>query len=151
MIKQHPDITLKPIGFVRNGITEEPAGRNWEGVTSDIVINPELSEALDNLDEYSHIIVLFWTKRIGTENLPNKIHMKNNPGTPLVGLFATRSPDRPNPISKTTCKLLKRQDNILTVKGLDAFDGTFVIDLKPYIPGYDSTDNAIIPAWVRTK
>jgi tRNA-Thr(GGU) m(6)t(6)A37 methyltransferase TsaA len=151
MINQQMNLTLKPIGFVRNGITSEPAGQNWESIISDIIINPELSDALDNLDEYSHIIVLFWTFRAGRENPPNKIRMRNNPGKPLVGLFATRSPDRPNPISKTTVTLLNRDGNILKVQGLDAFDGTPVIDIKPYIPGYDNVDNATMPDWVKTK
>jgi tRNA (adenine37-N6)-methyltransferase len=151
MINQQSTMTLKPIGCVRNGISSEPAGQDWESVISDIVINPEMSDALDNLDEYSHIIILFWTFRAGREKPPDKIRMRNNPGKPLVGLFATRSPDRPNPISKTTVKLLKRDANILRVQGLDAFDGTQVIDIKPYIPGYDSVEGAKVPGWVRTK
>ncbi len=143
-----PDIVLKPIGFVRNGI-QEFAGHDWENVISEIVIKPELSEALDNLNEFSHIIVLFWTQREVKKIIPYKIHMQHNPSKPLVGLFATRSPDRPNPVAKTTVQLLERRENILKVKGLDAFDGTPVIDIKPYIPGYDSVDDAKIPEWVR--
>ncbi len=76
--------------------------------------------------------------------MPNKIHTRHNPESPLVGLFATRSPDRPNSVAKTTVCLLERRANILKVKGLDAYDGTSVIDIKPYLPGYDSVDNAII-------
>lgn len=142
---------LSAIGFVRNGIDRDPDGQKWENVISEVVINPELTGALDNLEDYSHIIVLFWTLRPGREKPPARIHMKNNPGSPLVGLFATRSPDRPNPVSKTTVKLLARRDNILEVKGLDAFDGTAVIDIKPYIPGYDSAEEAKVPGWVRIK
>jgi tRNA (adenine37-N6)-methyltransferase len=145
-----PEIVLKPIGFVRNGIREF-AGHDWESVISEIIIQPELSESLDNLDEFSHIIVLFWTQRESKKVIPLKIRMQHNPGKPLVGLFATRSPDRPNPVAKTTVRLLARQGNILKVKGLDAFDGTSVIDIKPYIPGYDSVEDAKIPGWVRTK
>ncbi len=151
MVNCPPNMVLKPIGYVHNGLTADPVGRKWEDVISEIEINPELSEALDCLDEYSHIIVLFWTLRVGKGNLPNKIHMKNNPGTPLVGLLATRSPDRPNPIAKTTAKLVRRQGNILQVQGLDAFDGTPVIDIKPYIPGYDSAESATVPGWVKIK
>ena len=65
-----------------------------------------------------------------------------------MGVFATRSPDRPNPIGKATVRLLQRQGNILMVEGLDAIDGTPVIDIKPYIPGYDSVENAKAPSWV---
>ena len=148
MSSEQQGMCLKAIGFVRNGIDRDPDGHKWENVTSELVINPELTGALDNLDEYSHIIVLFWTLRPGRENPPARIRMKHNPGAPLVGLFATRSPDRPNPVSKTTVKLLARRGNVLEVKGLDAFDGTAVIDIKPYIPGYDSVEEAKVPGWV---
>lgn len=142
---------LKAIGFVRNRIADKSVRQRWENVVSEIIISPELDEALDNLDEFSHIIVLFWTQRNHEIATPNKIHLKRNPGSPLVGLFATRSPDRPNPISKTTVRLLERKGNLLKVQGLDAFDGTPVVDIKPYIPGYDSVDEAQVPEWVRIK
>jgi tRNA-Thr(GGU) m(6)t(6)A37 methyltransferase TsaA len=144
-------MSLQAIGFVRNGITNKSTRQSWEDVISEIVINPDISQALDNLDEFSHIIVLFWTYRAGKGITPQKIHLKRNPGLPLVGLFATRSPDRPNPIGKTTVKLLERRLNILKVKGLDAFEGTPVIDIKPYIPGYDSVGEAKVPGWVRIR
>jgi tRNA-Thr(GGU) m(6)t(6)A37 methyltransferase TsaA len=143
-----PHIVIKPIGFVRNGI-QEFSGHNWENIVSEIVIRPELSEALDNLDEFSHIIVLFWTQRAPKKINPLKIRMQHNPSKPLVGLFATRSPDRPNPVAKTTVQLLEHRGNILKVKGLDAFDKTPVIDIKPFIPGYDSAKDAKIPNWAR--
>jgi tRNA-Thr(GGU) m(6)t(6)A37 methyltransferase TsaA len=151
MARKQIEMNLKPVGFVRNGITDKSTRQKWEDVISEIIVNPELSEALDNLDEFSHIIVIFWTQRADKKNTPNKIRMQNNPGKPLVGLFATRSPDRPNPVAKTTVKLLERRGNTLKVQGLDAFDGTPVIDIKPFIPGYDSVDEAKIPAWVRMK
>jgi tRNA (adenine37-N6)-methyltransferase len=144
------EIILKAIGFVKNSI-REVTGHNWENVISEIVIQPELTEALDNLDEFSHIIVLFWTQGVSNKCIPNKIRMQQNQGKPLVGLFATRSPDRPNPVCKTTVKLLERRGNILKVKGLDAFEGTPIIDIKPYIPGYDSVGEAKVPEWIRTK
>jgi tRNA (adenine37-N6)-methyltransferase len=144
------DICLKPIGYVRNGI-QEFSGHDWKEVVSEIVIHPELSEALDNLDEFSHIIVLCWLEKAKRQKLAAKIRMQQNPAKPLVGLFATRSPDRPNPIGKTTVKLLERRGNILKVQGLDAFDGTPVIDIKPFIPDYDSTGEAKVPGWVKTR
>jgi len=73
------------------------------------------------------------------------------PELPLVGRFATRSPSRPNPVGQATVKLLERHDNILKVKGLDAIDGTPVIDIKPYLPGYDSADGAKVPLWMTNQ
>lgn len=145
MNKPESEIILKPIGFVRNGITAESTRQNWENVISEIIIQPELNEALDNLDDFSHIIVLFWTLR--NKKLSYKVHPKGSTNLPLVGLLATRSPDRPNPVAHTTVELLERGANILKVKGLDAFDGTPVIDIKPYLPGFDSVGEARVAEW----
>lgn len=117
---------------------------------SRIEIDPALTEALDNLDEFSHIIVLYWMDRLAAEPLPMKVHPRHDPERPLVGLFATRSPKRPNPIGETTVKLLKREGNVLAVSGLDAFDGTPVIDIKPYLPGHDSAADARTPPWLKS-
>jgi tRNA-Thr(GGU) m(6)t(6)A37 methyltransferase TsaA len=141
-------ITLKAIGVVRNGIKERP-GEGCVEVISDIVIDTNLTEALDNLEEFSHIIVLYWMHQVTAQGqLPAKIHPKGKQELPLVGRFATRSPNRPNPIGKTTVRLLQHQGNILKVEGLDAIDGTPIIDIKPYIPGYDSAANAKVPSWI---
>jgi tRNA (Thr-GGU) A37 N-methylase len=66
-------------------------------------------------------------------------------------VLATRSPDRPNPIALTTVKLLKRSGNVLTVKGLDAIDGTPVLDIKPYLPGLDTARRARMAPWLKRK
>ena len=142
-----PGMTLKAIGIVRNGIEQTP-GRGWEDVISDIVVDSSLTEALDNLEEFSHIIVLYWMHRADNEALPPKVHPMGRGELPLVGFFATRSPNRPNPVGKTTVRLIERNGNILKVKGLDAIDGTPVIDIKPYIPGYDSATDARVPPWI---
>ncbi|MFC2018476.1 tRNA (N6-threonylcarbamoyladenosine(37)-N6)-methyltransferase TrmO [Chloroflexota bacterium] len=139
-------ISLKAIGTVINGIHEPPEG-GWSEVTSDIVIAPGLAESLDNLDEFSHIIVLFWMHR-AIDREPKRVHPMGNRGLPLVGLFASRSPYRPNPLGKTTVRLLGRRGNTLKVRGLDAVDGTPVVDIKPYIPGYDTAAEAKVPPWV---
>jgi tRNA (adenine37-N6)-methyltransferase len=150
MNNSQPNIILRPIGFVRNGI-QEFKGHDWKDVISEIVIQPELNDALDNLDEFSHIIIIFWTQGVIKKATPNKIRMQHNPGKPLVGLFATRSPDRPNSICMTTVNLLERRENVLKVKGLDAFDSTVIIDIKPFIPGYDSAEEAKVPGWIRIR
>ncbi len=117
---------------------------------SRIEIEPDLTEALDNLDEFSHIIVLYWMDRLAAEPQPLKVHPRRDPELPLVGLFASRSPRRPNPIGEATVKLLKKEGNVLTVSGLDALDGTPVIDLKPYLPGYDSAADATPAPWSKS-
>ena len=125
--------------------------RDCEDVVSDIVVDGSLTEALDNLDEFSHIIVIYWMHRLAKKQVPIKVRPMGRPGRPLVGLFASRSPNRPNPIGKATVKLLQRQGNVLKVKGLDAIDGSPVIDIKPYIPGYDSVTDTKVPAWITRR
>ncbi|MFC1901783.1 tRNA (N6-threonylcarbamoyladenosine(37)-N6)-methyltransferase TrmO [Chloroflexota bacterium] len=146
MASELPGITLKPIGIVRSEL-KQAGRRDVDNVCSEIVVDSYLSEALDNLDEFSHIIVIYWMHRsVGPS--PIKVRPKKRPELPLMGVFATRSPNRPNPLGKATVRLLQRRGNILKVKGLDAIDGTPVIDIKPYIPGYDSVKRAKAPSWV---
>jgi len=148
MAKALPDMTLKPIGIVRNGIKQPPEpGYDWGKIVSDIVVSRGLTEALDGLEEFSHIVVLYWMHRVAGR-VPTKVHPRGRQELPLVGLFATRSPHRPNPVGEATVRLLQRQGNILKVEGLDAIDGTPVIDIKPYIPGYDAVTNAKVPSWI---
>ena len=150
MERQNSTITIKPIGTVRNAVRKPPKPPyDWDNVVSRIEIEPGLTEALDSLDEFSHIIVLYWMNRLAAEPLPMKVRPRRDPNLPLVGLFATRAPHRPNPIGKATAKLLKRERNVLTVSGLDAIDGTPVIDIKPYLPRNDSVTDARTPAWVK--
>ncbi|HUT68233.1 MAG TPA: tRNA (N6-threonylcarbamoyladenosine(37)-N6)-methyltransferase TrmO [Dehalococcoidales bacterium] len=149
MTESLPEITLKPIGAVRSEI-KEPTRRDCKDVVSEIVVDSSLAEALDNLDEFSHIIILYWIHK-SPHQAPVKVHPRGNPENKLMGVFATRSPDRPNPIGKSTVRLLERRGNILKVRGLDAIDGTPVLDIKPYIPGYDSVDNARAPSWMVKK
>jgi tRNA-Thr(GGU) m(6)t(6)A37 methyltransferase TsaA len=140
-------MNLKAIGTVRNGV-RQLLRHGWSEVVSDIVIDSNLAEALDGLEEFSHIIVLYWMHRLTPgRKLPLKVHPMGKVELPLVGRLATRSPSRPNPMGQATVQLLERRGNILKVKGLDAIDGTPVIDIKPYIPGYDSADEAKAPRW----
>ncbi len=149
MERQNSTITIKPIGTVRNAVRKPPKPPyDWDNVVSRIEIEPGLTEALDSLDEFSHIIVLYWMNRLAAEPLPMKVRPRRDPNLPLVGLLATRAPHRPNPIGKATAKLLKRERNVLTVSGLDAIDGTPVIDIKPYLPRNDSVADARTPPWV---
>jgi endonuclease-3 related protein len=140
-------LTLKPIGVVRSKITQPPPPDEGK-VIAEIVVDSRLTGALDGLEGFSHIVVLYWMHQAGGGRVPTKVHPMGKPEFPLVGLFVTRSPRRPNPIGVTTVRLLQRRGNILVVQGLDAFDGTPVIDIKPYIPGYDSVAEAKVPRWL---
>ncbi len=145
-------ITLKPIGIVRSEVKETPPldSRDWGKIVSEVVIEPGLAEALDGIEEFSHIVVLYWMHKIASGKVPLKTHPMGDRELPLTGLFATRTPHRPNRIGKTTVRLLQRQGNILRVKGLDALDGSPVIDIKPYIPKDDLQD-ARVPRWIKNR
>ena len=153
MADKVPPITLKPIGIVRSEIKKkQPDGSDWWAeLISEIVIEPSLTEALDGLEGFSHIIVLYWMHRVASGEVPLKVHPRGRQEAPLVGLFATRTPYRPNRIGVTKVRLLERQGNILKVTGLDAIDGSPVIDIKPYLPGYDSADNIKVPPWITKR
>jgi tRNA (adenine37-N6)-methyltransferase len=142
------EINLTPIGVVKNDVTE-PERKDWQTVISEIIVNEDLKEALSGIDEFSHIIVIYWMHRTPpSERSIMKVHPRRDRNLPLIGVFATRSPARPNPIGITTVKLLESRDNVLKVIGLDAINGTPVLDIKPHIPGSDSPTPARTPGWV---
>ena len=142
------EINLTPIGFVKNTVIG-PKKEDWQTITSEIIVNQDLKEALSGIGEFSHIIVIYWMHQTpASQRSVMKVHPKRNQKLPLVGVFATRSPARPNPIGIATVKLLECRDNILKVIGLDAIDGTPVLDIKPHIPGADSPTPTRIPGWL---
>jgi len=125
-----PSIDVHPIGFVRR-ISPDENERDRSLVTT-IVLNAALSPALDGIDAWSHIYVIFWLHQIPTSDAPICHHPSHEEECPPVGILAARSPIHPNPIGLTLVELVKRQENVLWVKGLDALDGTPVLDIKPY-------------------
>jgi len=140
-------LVLRPVGHVENEI--QP-GQDviWEAIDSQVVIDNEWTDALQGLEEFSHIVVIFWLDKPKDEELPLKVHPEAREDMPLVGVFGTRSPRRPNPIGLTTVELLTRDENILRVRGLDAFDGTPVLDIKPYLIRDDMKPTAAVPKWL---
>jgi len=141
-------MSLTPIGVVKNSINE-PGTDDRQTAVCEIVVNEDMKEALSRIEEFSHIIVLYWMHKVSPSRcLVLRVHPRGRQDLPVVGVLATRSPARPNPIGVSTVKLLERRDNVLKVMGLDAVDGTPVLDIKPYIPGYDSPAKAKTPGWV---
>ncbi len=147
-----PLVTLRPIGVVRNRV-KEPSPGGWESVVSRIVIHPDLADALLGLDTYSHIIVLFWPHLVPEDvrGSKHRLHPMDDPANPLQGVLATRSQIRFNPILMTAVPLLGMKANVLRVRGLDAIDGTPVLDVKPYVPHFDSVPEARVPDWVQER
>lgn len=136
-----------PIGFIKNDVSDR-GSRDWRTVVSEMVVREEYAPALDGLEGFSHVIVLFHLDRADPFHSLTT-HPQRRTDLPLVGVLATRSPIRPNPIACTVARLLERRGNVLRVQGLDALDGTPVLDIKPYIPYSDSVADATFPQWVR--
>lgn len=162
-------VTLTPVGIICSEIKEptlradedglSPAERNRKTEThrtrlktmvSEIVINPALSDILDGIEGFSHILVLYWPHLVpqARRNL-QKVHPRGRKDIPRQGIFATCSPARPNPVLVTAVRLLERKKNILRVQGLEAVDDSPVLDIKPYNPGYYHVDQPIIPDWMK--
>ena len=140
-------LVLRPIGLVRNAISSGGREVRWEEIESDIVVDPTWAEALDGIQGFSHVLVLFCFSQSSPPETP-RTHPQGRADAPLVGRFATRSPVRPNPIGMTVVELLGVEGNCLHVRGLDVFDGTPVLDLKPYLPQGDSLSHARVPDWL---
>jgi len=158
------DFTLNPIGIVKNTAEKEVltvsnndlqldsnVARNHGSdlMKSKIIINDEYIECLDGIEDFSHIIILFWTHKISDKARQiKKVHPAGIRKIPQKGIFATRSPVRPNPICETTVKLIERKGNMLSVERLDAINGTPVIDIKPHLPYYDSPVDVKLADWM---
>ena len=138
-------IVLNPIGYVKTeAVGDEVKDKSR---TSQIVLRDNLVEALDGITGFSHLSVLFWLSQIPDEQrMIMKVHPRGRMDLPLLGVFATRTNLRPNPIGLTLVELLKVEGNTLTVRGLDAFDGTPILDIKPF-DSWDTAKNARVPDW----
>ncbi|HZU77488.1 MAG TPA: tRNA (N6-threonylcarbamoyladenosine(37)-N6)-methyltransferase TrmO [Dehalococcoidia bacterium] len=140
---------LRPIGLVRNGVLRPRLG-GWERVESRLELLPEFAPALAGIDGFSHVIVLTWLHLAAAEPRDAlAIHPGGDPSLPLVGVFALRVGGRPNPIGLSVVELLGVSDRVVRVRGLDAIDGTPLLDLKPYLPPYDSVPGALLPGWAK--
>ncbi|MBY0277683.1 tRNA (N6-threonylcarbamoyladenosine(37)-N6)-methyltransferase TrmO [Candidatus Binatia bacterium] len=139
---------LKAIGVVRSPVLD-PVDEGWGTIESHIVVEPELRAGLRGLEEFSHVLVvaLLHGARFEAER-----HLVRRPRglaeMPEIGIFAQRAKDRPNPIGITVCPIVRVDDVGVTVTGLDAIDGTPILDLKPYFPVFDTAPNARTPEWV---
>jgi tRNA-Thr(GGU) m(6)t(6)A37 methyltransferase TsaA len=140
-------IELKPIGMIHNAVAEAHRDTRWEEIESEIDVDEKWRAALDGIEAFSHIWVIFYFDRMPAPDAL-RVHPMRDGDLPLVGLFATRSPQRPNPIGMCAAELLQVRGNVLRVRGLDALDGTPVLDLKPYLARRDAIANTRVGEWV---
>ena len=138
-------IVLNPIGYVKTeAIGDEVKDK---ALISQIVVREELVDGLSGISGYSHLFVLFYLNQVTDDQRRTlRVHPRGRLDLPLTGVFAVRTMLRPNPIGLTVVELVSVDGNVLTVKGLDAFDGTPVLDVKPY-DRWDLKENVKVPSW----
>ena len=137
-------LALVAIGVVRSPCRERQA-MPGEGIVARIEVYPEYAGGLAGIELTSHLVVLGWLHEAHVP-LEGAARRQGLPDLPDRGVFATRSPRRPNPISLSVVRVLVRDGNVIEVEGLDLIDGTLVVDLKPYLPGLDGVFGAV-RAW----
>jgi len=137
-------LIMRPIGYIQKD----------DGKTA-IVLQKEFQPGLLGLEGFSHIYVYWWFDRNDTpeKRAILRIHPSppGNMNHPLTGVFATRSPFRPNLIGMTLCKIVSVKDNVVQIEGIDAFPDTPVLDIKPHVPRFDTAAGAKIPWWLQKK
>jgi tRNA-Thr(GGU) m(6)t(6)A37 methyltransferase TsaA len=142
-------IEFTTIGAVNNTIRNKK-DTNWGNDESQIIIDEEYEDGLNGLSEFSHIIVVYFLDKAKFNREQHLVRRpQNREDMPMVGILSQRAKDRPNPIGITSCELITVNKNIISVKGLDAIDGTPILDIKPYYPMYDCKNNAVVPEWVK--
>lgn len=140
-------LTLEPIGVIHNNVAD-PVDANWNSVLSEIHIQPELIAGLKGLTDWSHVLVVYVMHQARFDATMDLVRRPRGLAEmPEVGIFAQRARHRPNRIGITAVKLLGVNEGVVHVRGLDAIDGTPVVDLKPYAPVYDGAYDPLVPAW----
>lgn len=143
------DIHLRPVGTVRAPRTEV-LDDNWGGTVSTIELDPDQfsHDAIAGLEEFSHLEIVFFMDRVPPERIQTGArHPRGNPDWPEVGIFAQRTKWRPNRIGVSRCRLVACEGLRLTVEGLDAIDGTPVLDVKPWFEEFGPRGEVRQPAW----
>ncbi len=144
-------VELKPIGVVVEGLPrpgEGPRPPTRLAVVGVIRVYDEYVEGLRGLEEYSHAIILYWMHEAGEARL--RLRPWGDERLPEVGVFATRFPSRPNPIGLSVVEILEVDPPLLRVKGLDAWPGSPVLDIKPY-DYYDIVKRPRVPRWFEER
>ena len=163
-----PEMRLHPVGMVRNDISKpmmvandddlelreriEKVRENRDKVrntVSELLLEPEMAELLEGVEDFSHILVIYWPHLVPPERRKlKKVHPMGRKDLPIRGIFSACSPARPNPILITAVRLLERNGTVLRVQGLDAVDGSPILDIKPYVRSYMGVENPVVADWM---
>jgi tRNA-Thr(GGU) m(6)t(6)A37 methyltransferase TsaA len=163
-----PEMKLRPVGLVRSEIQTpmlqandsdlelrermdriREYHRKVKNALCELIVFTRYEALLDSIEDFSHILVLYWPHLIDPQRRKlRKVHPMGRKDLPRQGIFATCSPARPNPVLVSAVRLLKRVGNKLEVKGLEAVNGSPIIDIKPYSRNYYGAENPVVPAWM---
>ena len=141
---------IQAIGFVERpgALAPEPGAFYDPEVETALRILPRWQDALDGLEGYSHLIVVCWLHEARRPRRATTLRPERRPEMPEVGVFATRTPARPNPLGLHTPRLLRRDGATLWITGIDAWPGTPILDIKGYTPRDDMRPDATVPDWL---
>jgi len=129
---------VEPVGYIRSGVacrSQAPRQGRDERSRARIEILPRFSQALDGIGQWPQLLVTCWLHLADRDALA--VHPRGDARAPMTGVFGTRSPARPNPLAVYTVDLLSVEENVLIVRGIDAVDGTPVLDIKPHVHRLD--------------
>ena len=142
-------MNIEPIGFVRNEVLS-PHNYEWGEEISEIIVNKEYANGLVGLEDFTHAIIIFYMHKASYIEERHLVrHPQEREELPKIGIFAQRARHRPNPIGISAVQIIGVNENILSVKGLDAINETPVLDIKPYFPDFDMRKDADTPEWVQ--
>jgi tRNA-Thr(GGU) m(6)t(6)A37 methyltransferase TsaA len=142
------DFTVRSIATVHNS-RKEASDDFWGDVVSEIILDDDIpAEAFDGIDTFSHAEIIFlFHHSLDTYPVMGSAHPRGNESWPRVGIFAQRKSNRPNHLGATVCEIVKRNGRILTVRLLDAIDGTPVVDIKPVMKEFLPATAVVQPSW----
>jgi tRNA-Thr(GGU) m(6)t(6)A37 methyltransferase TsaA len=148
MMESASQYRLIIIGKVESSVKTQ-TDEGWGAITSRVALSAEFRPGLDGLECFSHAIIVTWLHQatfVASRDLRRR--PRGLDVMPEIGIFAQRAKNRPNPLGLTVVTVVELQPDGMVVRGLDAIDGTPVVDIKPYFPQYDRADGAIVPDWV---
>ena len=142
------EIRLTPIATVHNSRTA-PIDDGWEAIVSEIVLAKDMpDEAFAGIEAFSYLEVIFHFDQVRADDVVIAGRPRGNPAYPLMGIFAQRKKDRPNAIGLSTVELLEHNGRLISVRRLDAINGTPVLDIKPVFEEFEPQGAIRQPSWV---
>lgn len=140
--------SIKPIAFVNN-TRKDILDDNWGSIISTIELAENINDSsLKGINEFSHLEIIFLFDKVSDDKIQYEArHPRNNEDYPKVGIFAQRGKNRPNKLGVTIVELVEQKQRILIVKGLDAIDGTPIIDIKPVMKEFLPKNEVSQPDW----